>query len=281
MSEDAGALVKLAAAAGVATITLARPGMRNALVPELLLDLCVALETAGRRDDVRCVLLQAEGDAFSVGEDLRRLALEMQGPRLQAYSAELVGLLNQAVLSLLRLAQPVVASVQGEVAGGSIGLVLAADVVIAADTARFRAHPAGAGFSPDGGWTALLPRLAGARRAGAGLLLNRAIGAHEARDWGIVTDVVPAAGLREAAAEAARAIAAAPAAPMRNAKRMLVDGLERVEAALESERMRFIDAIDGAEAREAVARLLRAAPRYPAEGGDVPAGALAHAEPRA
>lgn len=259
-------LVRLAAASGVATVTLARPSMHNALVPEMLLDLCVALETAGRREDVRCLLLQADGADFSIGPDLRRLAREMSGPGLQAYAAELAGLLNQAMLTLMRLTQPVVARVHGRVEGLALGLVLAADVVIAGEDARFTAGQPGAGLAPGGGWTALLPRLAGARRAGAGLLLEREILAREACDWGVVTELAPAAGLQAHAVEVATRIAQASPAAMRNAKRTLLGDLAAAEAALEAERLRFIEVTCGAEARQRVDRFLRANPAYPDEG---------------
>lgn len=263
-------LVRLGASEGVATITLARPWMRNALVPELLLDLCVALETAGRRDDVRCVLLLAEGDAFSIGLDLRRLAQEMRGPGLAAYAAELVGLLNQAMLTLMRLRQPVVAAAHGRVGGAALGLLLAADLVVAAEGTGFSAGYAVSGLSPDGGWTALLPRVAGARRAGAGLLLDRAIGAAEARDWGLVTELVPGEALVPSALGIARRIAASPPATVRNAKRMLQGDAAEVEAALEAERRGFIEAIAGTDARERIQRLLDDAPAYPDDSGTPP-----------
>lgn len=256
-------LVRLGASEGVATVTLARPRMRNALVPELLLDLCVALETAGRRDDVRCVLLLAEGDAFSIGLDLRRLGQEMRGPGLAAYGAELVGLLNQSMLTLMRLRQPVVAAAHGRVGGAALGLLLAADLVVAAEHTRFSAGYAVSGLSPDGGWTALLPRVAGARRAGAGLLLDREIGAAEARDWGLVTELVPADALVPSALGVARRIAASPAATVRNAKRMLQGDVAEVEAALEAERRGFIEAIGSVDARERILRLLEDAPHDP------------------
>ncbi len=259
-------LVRLAAASGVATVTLARAPMHNALVPEMLLDLCVALETAGRREDVRCVLLQAEGEDFSIGPDLRRLAREMRGPGLQAYAAELAGLLNQAMLTLMRLTQPVLARVHGRVEGLALGLVLAADVVIATEDARFTAGQPGAGLAPGGGWTALLPRLAGARRAGAGLLLEREIVAGEARDWGIVTELAPAVDLRVHAAAAAARIAQASPASMRKAKRTLLGDLADAEAALEAERLQFIEATCEAETRERVERFLRSNPAYPDDG---------------
>lgn len=260
---DGRTLVRLAAGDGVATVTLARPRMHNALVPELLLDLCVALETAGRREDVRCVLLLAEGETFSIGCDLRRLWQEMQGRSLAAYAAELAGLLNQAMLTLMRLPQPVVAGVHGAVSAGALGLVLASDVVVAARDVRLSAGHREAGVSPDGGWTALLPRLVGLRRAGAGLLLDRTIDADQARDWGIVTDVVASTELRGAARAAALRIASSPADAMRSAKRVLQVDLVEVEAALEQERLRFIEAVTTAAAREGVARLLGESAEYP------------------
>ncbi len=260
---DDATLVRMHVEAGVATVTLARPRMHNALVPELLLDLCVALETAGRRDDVRCVLLLAEGAAFSIGGDLRRYAQRMASPGLEAYAAELVGLLNQSMLTLLRLPQPVVAGVHGRVSGGALGLVLASDVVIAADDLRFESHYASAGLSPEGGWTALLPRLAGTRRAVAGLLLDQPIEAAQALDWGLVTQLAPAADVPARALAAAQTICASPVATMRNAKRLAWGELASLEAALEAERLRFIETIGSGDARAGIRRSLAAVTGYP------------------
>lgn len=258
-------LVRVAHAGAVATLTLARPAMRNALVPDLLLDLCVALEETARRAETRAVILAADGDAFSIGGDMRRFAREMDGSALEAYSAELVGLLNQAILSLLRLPQPVVAAVHGLVTGGSIGLVLASDVVVAAEDAAFKAHYASAGFTPDGGWTALMPALVGRHRAAACVLLNRTLSAVDAHAWGLVTQLAARAQVAAVAREAARRIAAAPASTMREGKRLLAGDLDGVERALEAERQHFVAAIGGAEARSGVARFLRAFTDYPDE----------------
>lgn len=267
------ALVRVAHAGPMATLTLARPAMQNALVPDLLLDLCVALEQIGRRSETRAVVLAAEGEAFSIGGDMRRFATEMAGPALQTYAAELVGLLNQAVLALLRLPQPVVAAVHGHVTGGSLGLVLACDLVVMADDAVFKAHYATAGFTPDGGWTALLPRLVGSRRAAACLLLNRSLGAGQALDWGVVNELAPAGEVAAIAQQAAERIAASPEATMRAAKRLLGPeiALAGVEAALEAERQRFVAAIVEPAARDGVADFLRRFTGYPDEHAAVPA----------
>lgn len=259
------ALVRVAHAGPVATLTLARPAMHNALVPDLLLDLCVALEQIGRRGETRAVVLAADGEAFSIGGDMRRFAAEMAGPALQTYAAELVGLLNQAVLALLRLPQPVVAAVHGHVTGGSLGLVLACDLAVMADDAVLKAHYATAGFTPDGGWTALLPRLVGTRRAAACLMLNRSLSARQALDWGVVNELVPAGEVGAAALRAAERIAASPDATMRAAKRLLAPdtALAGIEAALEAERQRFVAAIVEPAARAGVADFLRRFTGYP------------------
>jgi len=255
--------VRLAHAGAVSTVTLARASMRNALVPELLLDLCVALEEIGRRDETRAVVLAADGDAFSIGGDLRRFALEMQGVALASYAAEFAGLLNQAIVSLLRLPQPVVGAVHGTVAGGAIGLVLGCDVVVAARDCRFDPQYARAGFTPDGGWTALMPQVIGRRRASACLLLDRALPADEALACGLVTQLAVGERVDDLARDVARQIARAPRTTMREGKRLLAGDLDTVERALEAERERFVAAVGSVEAREGVAGLLRSCVAYP------------------
>jgi len=101
------------------------------------------------------------------------------------------------------------------------------------------------------------------RRASAGLLLNRTIDAASALAWGLVTDVVPADALVPAAEAAARRIAASPVATMRNAKRLVWGDIAAIEAALEQERLRFIEAIVGSDARQGVERFLQTFTSYP------------------
>ncbi|HEY0877192.1 MAG TPA: enoyl-CoA hydratase/isomerase family protein [Zeimonas sp.] len=255
--------VRIVHSGAVSTVTLARAAMRNALVPDLLLDLCVSLEEIGRRDETRAVVLAADGDSFSIGADLRRFAQEMQGGALETYSAEFAGLLNQAIVSLLRLPQPVVGAVHGTVAGGAVGLVLGCDVVVAAADCRFDPQYARAGFTPDGGWTALLPHVVGRRRASACLLLDRALTADEALACGLVTQLVARNRVADIAREAALRIAAAPGATMREGKRLLAGDLDSTERALEAERERFVATVGGFDARDGVARFLRSCTSYP------------------
>ena len=109
---------------GVVRLVLARSGMHNALVPELLDALLEALRRIADDKTCRAVVLAADGPAFSIGGDMRRFQRERRGD-LHAYAAVLVGKLNEAILALVDLPQPVVAAVHGVVTGGSIGLVLA------------------------------------------------------------------------------------------------------------------------------------------------------------
>lgn len=257
-------MVRMQRADGVARVVLCRSGMHNALVPELLDELLAAL--ALLRDDRECraVLLAAEGPAFSIGGDMRRFQREQaDAGSLQAYASGLVGRLNSAILALIDLPQPVVAAVHGIVTGGSIGLVLAADLVYLAPQAVFKAHYASAGFAPDGGWTALVSRLAGARRAAAALLLNRSIRAEEAVAWGLGNELVAAGALEEAAAAAARRVAAYPGGTMRAAKRLLWGDRAQLAAGLEAERTRFVELIAQPAAVEGVAAFLHDFRNYP------------------
>ncbi|MDZ4255283.1 MAG: enoyl-CoA hydratase/isomerase family protein [Sulfuritalea sp.] len=256
-------LVRVERADAVARVVLCRVGMQNALVPELLADLLIAL--AGLKDDVSCraVVLAADGEAFSIGGDMRRFRRERERGGLRAYGSELVGQLNQAILALIDLPQPVVAAVHGIVTGGSIGLVLAADLVMLAPQVVFKAHYATAGFGPDGGWTALASRLAGRRRVAAALLLNRSIRAEEAVAWGLASEVVAADALQEAAAAAARKIASYPAGTMRAAKHLLWGDRAQLAADLEAERVRFVELIAAPEAVAGVDTFLRDFASYP------------------
>lgn len=251
-----------AAAPRVMRLVLARPGMHNALVPELLDALLGALRDIAGNPECAAVVLAAEGPAFSIGGDMRRFRREREGD-LHGYSSALVGKLNQAILALVDLPQPVVAAVQGIVTGGSIGLVLAADLAYLAPQALFKAHYVSAGFAPDGGWTALATRLAGPRRIASALLLNATIRADEAVSWGLANAVVPAAELQSAALAAAMRVAGYPAGTLRAAKSLLHRDRAALAADLEAERGKFLELVDAPAARDGVDDFLRRYPDYP------------------
>ncbi|RLV72959.1 enoyl-CoA hydratase/isomerase family protein [Streptomyces rapamycinicus] len=155
-------------------------------------------------EKIEAVLLSAEGPNFSVGGDLRAFVAEQDA--VGGYVREVAETAHEAVLGLAGLYVPVVAEVQGAVAGGAVGLTLTADLVVAARGAKVRLGYTALGLTPDCGASWLLPRLLGERRALDLLLTNRVLPAAEAEAWGLVNRVVDDAELPSAAEALARSL---------------------------------------------------------------------------
>ncbi len=241
----------------VAVLTLNRPERHNSLVPEILQQLLSALEDLRALTEVRAVVLQANGRSFSTGGDVR--AFYAHRSDIQMYSSQVVGLLNESIVALAAFPTPVVAAVHGIVTGGSLGLVLACDVVLVAPKATFTAYYTTVGYSPDGGWTAMLPAVIGAKRASEALLLDRTITAQEAVEWGMASRIVPADRIREDAFDVARSLARQKAGSSARAKRQLWRDVAVLAARLEEERQQFIEQIVTPEAWQGMEEFL--APR--------------------
>lgn len=244
----------------VATLTLRRPERHNSLVPELLRDLLAVLDHVAADDQARAVVLAAEGPSFSTGGDVREFA-RRDGEELVRYADEVVGLLNEAVLRLLRLDLPVVAAVHGPVTGGSLGLVLASDIVLVSPDASFAPWYTAVGYGPDGGWTALLPHRIGTARASAVQILNETVSASDAVAWGLAHRIED--DVRKAAHDAALRAAGQRAVVV--TKRLLnadahahlhADGPSGIAARLDAERHAFVAQIATPEAREGMTAFL-------------------------
>ena len=206
----------------VATIRLNRPEAGNAIDLTLVEDFYEAVFRAAGDPAVRAVLLCGAGRSLSTGGDLAMFAglarAELPG-RLQ----QMIDLWHLALERLTRIDSPVVCAVRGAAAGGGLGLLYAADVVVAAEDSRFALGYAAIGLASDGGNTWFLPRLVGLRRAQQLMLLNRRITAPEALDWGLVTEIVPAAEVEKRALELAQQLAAGPTQAFGRMKRLLRD----------------------------------------------------------
>lgn len=239
----------------IVTITMNRPQRHNSLVPAFLRQLLAAFEAVPSDGTTKAVILQANGRSFSTGGDVAGFYQHL--PEIEAYALKLVGLLNQVILAMVALPVPVVAAVQGMVTGGSLGLVLAADEVLVAPAASFTPYYSVVGFSPDGGWTAMLPRLIGSRRTAEVLNHNRTINAEKAVAWGIANRIISANNIRAEALWLARDIAAKQTGSIMAAKELFRDQYGDLASRLEKERVCFARQVATSEAEAGMRRFLK------------------------
>ncbi|MEM1345573.1 MAG: enoyl-CoA hydratase-related protein [Pseudomonadota bacterium] len=200
---------------GVAWITLARPDKMNSLTAPMRRELLDALERAPR--EARAVVLTGAGAGFCAGQDL--------GDARRFDEIDLSATLREEYEPLLaRLGQcpvPTVAAVNGVAAGAGANLALAADIVIAAYSARFIQAFARIGLIPDAGGTYWLPRLVGHARARGLCLLTDPLPAEQAAEWGLIWEAVPDEDLLGRASEIATRLADGPTLAFRLMKQAL------------------------------------------------------------
>ncbi len=247
-------LIERATDGPVALVVLNRPERHNSLVPALLTDLRDNLLEVASDPQVRAVVLAANGRSFSTGGDVG--GFHAAGDDVAVYAAEVVGLLNETMLTMMQLPVPVIAAIHGMVTGGSLGLVLAADIVLVAPEATFTPWYTVVGFSPDGGWTAMLPDIVGQHRTESLLLENGTMTADDAVAWGMAQRVVPSAAIRREAVGLGRTIAQRDAGAVTAAKQLVRGDLVGIANRLEAERRAFVSQIVTPQAQEGMARFL-------------------------
>ncbi len=204
---------------GVLTLTLHRP-KANAFNLSLTQQLRKALQAAGKDDAVRVIVITGHGRIFSAGQDLREiLAVEEQEGEDLSFRAHLEATYNPLIRAIRGVAKPVIAAINGPVAGAGLGVALACDLRIAADDARFVVGFLGIGLVPDSGVTLTLPLLIGLARATEYTFTNQPISAQQALAWGLVNRVVPADELPQAAFAWAAELARGPIFTMGLTKR--------------------------------------------------------------
>jgi 2-(1,2-epoxy-1,2-dihydrophenyl)acetyl-CoA isomerase len=223
--------VDYAFADGAARITLANPEAGNPLHPESG-DQLVAAILRARADGARVIVLAAEGRFFSVGGDLGGFSAA-DDP--EAHLLELAEGANRIITELVRSEAIVVSVVQGVAAGVGFPLAAAADVVLAADSAKFSLAYAKVGLSPDGGGTLLVHTL-GLHRVLRLTLLGDLLTAQEAHDAGLVARVVPADELAATTEQVVGSLLAGSGPALAAAKRLVRDAAEPApESALRKE----------------------------------------------
>ncbi len=218
MSSTTAPTVRFEIREQVAFLTLARPDSANTMNLEFGKDFLTAAFSA-KGSTARAIVLCGEGKNFCFGGDLRGMIA--CGADVSAYLDELTTNLHEGMAILAALDAPVIAAVNGTAAGAGLGLVLMADLVIAAHSARFTAAYTGVGLTPDAGCTFLLPRMIGTRRAMEMLLTNRTLDAAEALEWGLINKVVEEGELAPSAARLAERLSQGPQGAYGAVKRLL------------------------------------------------------------
>ncbi len=211
MSSSEPAAIQLTREGGVATITLNRPKVKNALTPAQFGELGSAFDEVAANPNDRVMVLTGSGGAFCTGADLGG-ATDQANPISQGsigrrhFARETI----QPALALHRLPKPTIAAVNGVAAGGGCNLALGCDVVFAGQSARFAQIFVNRGLAVDYGGTWLLPRLIGLQKAKDLAFRGDPIGAQEAMRLGLALEIVADDLLMKRVTEYARVLASKP-----------------------------------------------------------------------
>ena len=239
------------AGTGVARLTFNRPEALNAINVPLAEAFLAAVEHINSLSGVRCIVLAGAGRAFMAGGDVSSMA----------GTSEQAGKAIAAILLLRSMDAPVIAAVRGVAAGAGLSLTLMADLVIAEEDAKFLVAYNGIGAVPDCGGSWALAHKLGAGRAAELMLLGRTLNAGEAKDWGMVNEVVPASEFESRVNRMIEKVAKGPTRAF-GAFRQLIDRAngDRLAAHLEAERAAFLEMTRTEDFAEGVSAFLAKRP---------------------
>ncbi len=221
---------------GVAAIALNRPNVLNAFNGRMHEELHDALDSAAADREVRCVVLRGEGRGFSAGADLKSEDLsrgEGEPPDLGEYLRRTY---SQTIEKIVGMEKPILAALHGPVYGAGVGIALACDLRLAAESARFSVAFVKIGLMPDAGVSFFLPRVVGLGRAMQMSMLGEAVDAQEAYRMGLINKVVPDGAFAEETLALASKLAELPTKALGRIKQTLHASFESgLETALERE----------------------------------------------
>ena len=253
-------------ASGIAHLVLDRPEAGNTFTPELLSELAEAAEELATSRTVRAVVLRGSGKNFCFGASIDMFA-DAPAERRPALLRDLVSRFHHAVTRLTRLEVPVLGVAHGMTVGGGLALLAACDVVLAAQSTRFRMGWSGIGITMDGGTTWTLPRIIGPNRTRELIYTNRLFTAAEAERWGLVNWIAGDVELEARTAEIARTLADGPTAALGACKRLILEGgSQSFETHLEDEAVALVRAFGTSDADEGFRAFTeKRAPRFRGE----------------
>ena len=209
--------IEFSVSEGVGIVTLNRQDVLNSFNFEMADDVILALEYCKNNEEIRAIILTANGRGFCAGQDLEEATRE-GGPRIE----EIVDHTYNPIINLIRtIEKPVICAVNGVAAGAGANIALACDITFAAENANFIQSFSNIGLVPDSGGTFTLPRLVGMQRATAMMFLGNKVTAQEAKDLGMIYEVVEADKLQETTLSFAKVLASRPTKGIGLTKRAL------------------------------------------------------------
>ncbi len=239
----------------VARLTLDRPTAANGLDATMGRELAEIAGLCADDPSLKVVTLTGAGKFFSAGGDLKGMAAAPNGAG--EYVKQLADDLHSALSSFARMDALLLVAVNGIAAGAGFSLAIAADLVVAAESASFTMAYTRAGLSPDGGASYYLPRLIGLRRAQELMLTNRTLSAADALEWGLLHRVVPDAELAATTDGLAARFAAGPRHANANVKKLLlVSSDHTLEEQLAREAAFITGLADSEDGREGISAFL-------------------------
>jgi len=227
--------VKLDRRGGELRITLNRPDVMNAWDKQFGIDLLAAVQQAADDDAVRAVVITGAGRGFSSGADLRA-GFDTTAEGKPDVQKRLHEIYHPIIVTIRRMPKPVLAAVNGPAVGIGCSLALAADLIVARESAYFLLAFINIGLVPDGGSSLLVPERVGIARATEMAMLGERIGAKQALEWGLINRVVADDEFESAVDALAAKLAGGPTAAYAGVKRQLNEWLfARMDAQLELE----------------------------------------------
>lgn len=237
--------IRIAEHGGVLQLTLNRPDKKNALTNAMYETLTRELGRAAKEPSIRVVLIEAEGDMFTAGNDIGDFAAIASGAKPASTLAA-----HPFILALGQFSKPIVAAVQGNGVGIGLTMLLHCDAVFMAEDAKLTAPFADLALVPEAASSWLLPARIGHARAYAVFALGEAIDGKLAEQLGLVTAALPAAQVKARAQEAAKTLALKPMGALKEIKGLMRDAAA-VVAVIEKETARFAAQLKTPEAAEA------------------------------
>jgi enoyl-CoA hydratase/carnithine racemase len=234
----------------VRTIRMNRPEKKNALTLAMYEAMAAAIEDAGTKSSVRCLLIAGAPDVFCAGNDLNDFVTMAKGGAL---GSQIIRFMH----ALARCEKPLVASVGGAAVGIGTTMLLHCDQVIASNAAVFMTPFVSLGLVPELASSLIAPRLMGHGQAFSLLVMGKSLSAEEARSAGIVNIIVPADNLDAHALVVAREIAALPPESVTIARRLMRGSTEEIVARIDEEAEAFKARLASPEAQAAFAAFLK------------------------